>query len=229
MVVALLGLSTAEGSVVAGAADALSSREIADRARELPALSSDGAAELKPATSDAIFSGAPPLDGDVAAWNEARAVERAASAKPVDESKATRVAADATSDTYQNSDGTLTRIVHQAAVNFEAAPGVWRKADPKLEKRADGSVTPTALPFDVQFADDAAAPDLVRASNDGWSLAFGLTDAKSSPVKTEIPVLPAPEETRELPADAPVQRGTDLKPTEPARTEPIKLDATIAS
>jgi RHS repeat-associated protein len=158
------------------------------RASSLPALRSEAAPKVAPVASDAVFSGAPPIDGDVARRNEELAADRDAARgdEKFDPAEAELVASDAVSDTYRNADGTQTRVVHESPVNFQdPVSGEWHRFDVGLERAADGSARVKASSFDVEFAARADASELVRVGAPGWSVGLRLEGAAPSDVKIE--------------------------------------------
>ena len=90
-----------------------------------------------------------------------------------------RVAAKSTttSDYYENADGSYSRILSAGPVNYRDKSGSWKKIDTKLKAGADGRLTDTANSFDVNFAQTAADPELVRLGVDGYRIAYGLQGA----------------------------------------------------
>ncbi|MET8907613.1 LamG-like jellyroll fold domain-containing protein [Micromonospora sp. NPDC004551] len=61
-------------------------------------------------------------------------------------------ASTATTDVFQNADGSVTRRVHQRPVNWRDADGAWHTIDPAIVRRPDGRFTVKAHPVGVTFA-----------------------------------------------------------------------------
>jgi hypothetical protein len=66
-------------------------------------------------------------------------------------SKREQTGATATSDLYRNADGSLTRKVYQAPVNYQLPDGSWRPIDRTLVRDAVGRFRPKAGTLDVSF------------------------------------------------------------------------------
>jgi RHS repeat-associated protein len=92
----------------------------------------------------------------------------------------------ATSDWYQNADGTFTRHVYAAPVNYQASSGAWTPIDTRLVGVAGGGWHEAANSVGVTFAAQAGAATLgsltFGGGNDAsFGLSFGLTGAAGSP------------------------------------------------
>ncbi|GAA3207085.1 LamG-like jellyroll fold domain-containing protein [Actinocorallia longicatena] len=83
----------------------------------------------------------------------------------------------ATSDYFQNADGSFSRVVSPVPVNYQDGSGSWRPIDTELRNSADGRLTETANEFDVDFAASAADPELVRLGVDGHQISYSLQGA----------------------------------------------------
>ncbi|GAB3279628.1 hypothetical protein GCM10027589_06290 [Actinocorallia lasiicapitis] len=94
-------------------------------------------------------------------------------------SKRNAVKSSATSDYYDNADGTHTRVMSQTPVNYKDGD-TWKKIDSNLSATADG-VTNTANSHDATFANSAADPGLVRLTTEGHSISYGLAGAAAVP------------------------------------------------
>src|SRR5262249_34243396 len=89
----------------------------------------------------------------------------------------------ATSDTYQNSDGSYSRKVSSGRVNYQAAGGSWQPIDTTLVTRSDGRLHMGANAVDVSVG-RKASPGRAKATAlasltmpSGQSVAYGLQDA----------------------------------------------------
>ncbi|HEY2672806.1 MAG TPA: LamG-like jellyroll fold domain-containing protein, partial [Rugosimonospora sp.] len=84
----------------------------------------------------------------------------------------------ATSDVYQNVDGTQTERVYEGPVNFWAADGAWTPIDTTLSKGSDGREHERGNRDQVDFAAAAADPSLssMRLAS-GQSLSYSLQGA----------------------------------------------------
>jgi RHS repeat-associated protein len=87
-------------------------------------------------------------------------------------------ASTATSDLYQNADGTFTREVSAAPVNYKAADGGWRPIDTRVSVGADSRLHVGANRVSADFAQNAGDPTLVSIGvASGQSLGYGLQGA----------------------------------------------------
>ncbi|WP_344825912.1 LamG-like jellyroll fold domain-containing protein [Actinocorallia longicatena] len=82
----------------------------------------------------------------------------------------------ATSDYFQNADGTTTRIMSQSPVNYHDAKGGWQPIDTTL-KQSGGRFEETANGVNADFAASAADPRLVHLTADGHEISYGLQGA----------------------------------------------------
>jgi hypothetical protein len=92
----------------------------------------------------------------------------------------------ATSDWYRNADGTYTRDVYAAPVNYQASPGAWSPISTQLVPATGGGWHEQANSVGVGFAAQAAATSLGSLAfggqnNGSFGLSFGLAGAASSP------------------------------------------------
>jgi RHS repeat-associated protein len=82
----------------------------------------------------------------------------------------------ATTETFDNPDGTRTLRLHSVRSNVRQPDGSFVPADPTLV--AGERLAPKAAPVPVSFAATAAAPDLVRVDlGEGHELTYGLREA----------------------------------------------------
>ena len=120
-------------------------------------------------------------------------------------SKLVGSAATATSDLYQNADGSYTRIVSSAPLNYQTSSGAWAPIDTSLAVQSDGRWHNRANSLAVSFAtrsDDAALGSLGGTGNHGpFGISFGLAGAArvqgtaAGPAMTYPGVLPATDVT----------------------------------
>ena len=84
----------------------------------------------------------------------------------------------ATQDIYQNADGSYTRQVHGAPINYKAADGSYQPIDTHLVRNADGRLHEKANVPAVDLAGTGSDPALVSVPLDAaHSVAFGLYGA----------------------------------------------------
>lgn len=84
----------------------------------------------------------------------------------------------ATTDTFQNPDGTRTAKIHQDEVNAKDDNGNWKKIDNNLSKKNDGRIHNNFGKFDASFADSADADDLGTLKSGDSTLTFSLDNTK---------------------------------------------------
>jgi hypothetical protein len=92
----------------------------------------------------------------------------------------------ATSEVYKNADGTFTRHVYAAPVNYQTSAGTWAPIDTRLVAAAAGGWHEAANSVGVTFAASSAAPALGSLRFGGgnqpsFGLSFGLAGAAGSP------------------------------------------------
>ncbi|ROO88264.1 RHS repeat-associated protein [Actinocorallia herbida] len=121
----------------------------------------------------------------------------------------------ATSDYYDNADGSHTRVMSQAPVNFRDGKGEWKPIDPTLQTQADGDLAQTANGVGTEFAPSAADPELVRMSVDGYEVTYGLQGA--------APVAPVVQDTRATYPDVLAQTDLELEATRTGLKETLVL------
>src|SRR3954454_309952 len=93
-------------------------------------------------------------------------------------SRKVEAASTATSDVYRNTDGTFTRKVFPAPVNFRAAGGAWKPIDTTLDSGAGGRLHDRANALDLEFAPRAADPTLATLkTSTGNILSYRLEGA----------------------------------------------------
>lgn len=104
----------------------------------------------------------------------------------------------ATSDYYQNADGSVTRTLAAAPINYEASPGNWMPINPALVRAAGGRWQEKANSVQVSVGGSAASADLLSVGLSGHvAAAVGLagaapvTPAVSGATITYRGVLPA--------------------------------------
>ncbi|MEV6212020.1 LamG-like jellyroll fold domain-containing protein [Kitasatospora sp. NPDC051914] len=86
-----------------------------------------------------------------------------------------------TSDYFENPDGSHTRRLYPAPVNFQEAQGNWQKTDSTLTKAASGRWQQKAAAQGADFAANANDPALARLALDGGrSLSFAMQGAADS-------------------------------------------------
>ena len=96
-------------------------------------------------------------------------------------SKLVAGASTASSDLYRNADGSYTRLVYTAPVNYQAASGSWQRIDVSLVAAAGGRWRERASSLGVSFA--SAAGDPALASLDlGRGRSVSLSLAGAAPV-----------------------------------------------
>jgi RHS repeat-associated protein len=84
----------------------------------------------------------------------------------------------ATSDYYQNADGSYTRRLSQSPVNYQTAPGTWQPINTGVVKGPDGRWHEKANSLAVSFAASSADPAVATLGIDpSHSVASGLTGA----------------------------------------------------
>ncbi|MEV4442893.1 DUF6531 domain-containing protein, partial [Streptomyces sp. NPDC049577] len=84
----------------------------------------------------------------------------------------------ATSDYFQNEDGSYTRELAQTPVNYRDSRGDWQRIDTTVRKGSDGRLHQGANSIAVDFAPRAADSALARVAPDGeHALAYGLQGA----------------------------------------------------
>ncbi|MEX2980314.1 LamG-like jellyroll fold domain-containing protein [Streptomyces sp. C36] len=84
----------------------------------------------------------------------------------------------ATSDYYQNEDGSYTRNLTPAPVNYRDDRGDWQRIDTTVRKGSDGRLHQGANSIAVDFAPRATDSALARVASDGkHALAYGLQGA----------------------------------------------------
>jgi hypothetical protein len=84
----------------------------------------------------------------------------------------------ATSDYFQNADGSHTRKMAQLPINYRDAAGGWRPIDTRLRSGADGRWHESANSLAVDFASSAADPALTRFGiGRGREVSYGLQGA----------------------------------------------------
>ncbi|MFF4161007.1 LamG-like jellyroll fold domain-containing protein [Streptomyces sp. NPDC001678] len=84
----------------------------------------------------------------------------------------------ATSDYYQNEDGSYTKSLSPVPVNFRDGGGDWQRIDTTIHKGSDGRLHQEANSFAVDFAPRAADSALARVAPDGkHAVAYGLQGA----------------------------------------------------
>jgi hypothetical protein len=120
-------------------------------------------------------------------------------------SKLVTSATTASSDLYQNADGSYTRIVSSAPVNYQTASGGWAPIDTGLGLQGDGRWHERANSLTVSFAGRSDSPALGSLDGTGnhgpFGLAFGLSGAAgvqgtaAGPAMTYPGVLPATDLT----------------------------------
>jgi RHS repeat-associated protein len=92
----------------------------------------------------------------------------------------------ATSDWYQNADGTYTRDVYAAPVNYQTSSGAWAPINTQLVPAAGGGWREAANSVGASFAAQASAASLGSLvfggqNNGSFGLSFGLAGAADSP------------------------------------------------
>jgi hypothetical protein len=84
----------------------------------------------------------------------------------------------ATSDYYQNADGSYTRRYAEGPINFKNTSGQWQPIDTTVVKGASGRWQQKANSFSATFADTAASPDITSVGlSGGDSAALSLAGA----------------------------------------------------
>jgi RHS repeat-associated protein len=84
----------------------------------------------------------------------------------------------ATSDYFQNADGSHTRRMAQLPINYRDAAGGWRPIDTRLRSGSDGRWHESANSLAVDFASSAADPALSRFGiGGGREVSYGLQGA----------------------------------------------------
>jgi hypothetical protein len=111
----------------------------------------------------------------------------------------------ATSDLYKNADGSYTKRVYGAAVNYRTSSGAWAAIDPDLASAAGGRWEEKANSDSVSFAGRAAAKQLgsLAAAGGAQSVSFSLAGAANVPGTTDGATITYPG----------VRPGTDLTET----------------
>ncbi len=102
-----------------------------------------------------------------------------------DEKKSTIVEQDATSDTYDNHDGTRTAIYSQSNINFKDKAGKWQKIDNKVVAGETGLLKNAAGPVDLRFETTPEGNDAVRLTDGDRSLSFGIAGSKLSKAESK--------------------------------------------
>jgi RHS repeat-associated protein len=94
-------------------------------------------------------------------------------------SKRIASASSAKSSVYQNVDGSYTRTVYEAPMNYQADDGSWQPIDTSLVQLSDGRWHERANGVAVDFAATAADPVLASVSFDaGHAIGYGLDGAQ---------------------------------------------------
>ena len=101
-------------------------------------------------------------------------------------SKPVASATTATSDLYQNTDGTYTRLVYAGPVNYRTAAGAWTPIDTSLSSQTGGRWQERANSLAVSFAARADDPTLgslaAGSGNPGsFGISFSLAGAAGAP------------------------------------------------
>jgi RHS repeat-associated protein len=97
-------------------------------------------------------------------------------------SKLVAGASTATSDLYRNADGSYTRLVYTAPVNYQAASGSWRRIDASVVAAAGGRWRERANSLGVSFAPAAGDPALASLDlGRGRSVSLSLAGAAPAP------------------------------------------------
>ncbi|MEV5752124.1 LamG-like jellyroll fold domain-containing protein [Actinoallomurus sp. NPDC052308] len=134
-----------------------------------------------------------------------------------------RVAAksSATSDYFQNADGTFTRRLSQQPVNYRAGKD-WKPIDTALKTGSDHRWHETANSVTADFAPSAADPNLVRLGvGDGHVVSYGLQGAAA--------VAPAVSGSTATYAGALPQTDLTLRPTATGMKEALVLRSADAA
>ncbi|MDP9388940.1 MAG: hypothetical protein M3Q48_13760 [Actinomycetota bacterium] len=139
-------------------------------ARELPPLPSTPAPRPTLDVPEGDFTNPPPIDGDL----ERQAKDRTLSFDPA---RSKLVARSATTDTYDNPDGTSTSVLHAAPANYQDATGAWKPIDTTLEATANGRYRTRSAPVELSFSEATGPDHLARLAGNGWSLGFSLAGA----------------------------------------------------
>ncbi|MFE2914382.1 LamG-like jellyroll fold domain-containing protein [Kitasatospora indigofera] len=93
-------------------------------------------------------------------------------------SKRNAAKSNATTDYFDNTDGSFSRKVAQGKINFQDAAGTWQKVDTKVGKGGDGRWHESANSLTVDFAPQAADPALASFGVDpAHKLAYTLKGA----------------------------------------------------
>ncbi|MFE0024920.1 DNA/RNA non-specific endonuclease [Amycolatopsis sp. NPDC059021] len=126
----------------------------------------------------------PALEGTTAAREHVQPALAQRNELPAIDPKAVERAQDrtASTETFDNPDGTRTLRVHTGQTNTRQPDGGWKPNDPALRPGPDGRLRPGVSPVDVSFApaaDDAAVARL--ALDGGHSLSYALDDAAAAP------------------------------------------------
>ncbi|KTR20323.1 hypothetical protein NS330_06455 [Curtobacterium citreum] len=164
--------------------------EVDDRpVTSLPAVTSDAVPAPTPEAQDGAAK-APAIDYDQAP--EATADELTKALDPnlkVDSDPASSFDPDKSKiesrstfkDTYVNPDGTKTAVISQAPLNVKD-DGKWVPVNTNVDVTADGEGVVEDHPLDPQFADRASDDGVLTVHHDGYTLAYTLDGAASSPL-----------------------------------------------
>lgn len=97
-------------------------------------------------------------------------------------SKLVAGASTAASDLYRNADGSYTRLVYTAPVNYQAASGSWQRIDASVVAAAGGRWRERANSLGVSFAPAAGDPALASLDlGRGRSVSLSLAGAAPAP------------------------------------------------
>lgn len=91
----------------------------------------------------------------------------------------------ATSNYYQNADGTFTRDLAPTAINYQASSGTWQPIDTALAPAADGRWTEKANSIAVSFAGTASSAALAQVGVSSTE-SFGYSLAGAAPVPATV-------------------------------------------
>ncbi|MDQ3956789.1 MAG: DNRLRE domain-containing protein, partial [Actinomycetota bacterium] len=91
------------------------------------------------------------------------------------------------SKTFHNPDGSFTAEIYPDPIHFKEQGGAWREIDPTLEAcNASGcAFRNKAGPTSIEFADSAAADEIIAIHDKSLKAAFGLQDANDSQAEAD--------------------------------------------
>ncbi len=164
--------------------------EASDRpVSSLPAVSSDAVPAPTPEVQDGAAK-APAIDYEQApkatadeltkALDPDRTVDSDA-ASSFDPDKSKLVGRSTFKDTYVNPDGTKTAVISQAPLNVKD-DGKWVPVNTNVDVNGDGEGVVDHHPLDPEFADRASDDGVLTIHHDGYTLAYTLDGAASSPL-----------------------------------------------